>query len=47
MTNFLIKNGHITDPSQGIDAVGCVLITDGRVEKYLSEQIQSRSMILL
>ncbi|MBF0519191.1 MAG: dihydroorotase [Nitrospirae bacterium] len=33
MTDYLIKNGHITDPSQGIDAIGCVLITNGRVEK--------------
>ncbi|MEO5358711.1 MAG: dihydroorotase [Nitrospirae bacterium YQR-1] len=33
MTEILIKNGHITDPLQGIDAVGCVLITGGKIGK--------------
>jgi dihydroorotase len=30
--NLLIKNGHIVDPSQGIDAVGDLLIEDGKIK---------------
>jgi dihydroorotase len=30
---ILIKNGHIIDPSQGIDGVGDVLIEDGRIKE--------------
>ena len=29
--NILIKNGHIIDPSQGIDGIGDVLIEDGKI----------------
>lgn len=30
--NILIKNGHILDPSQGIDGIGDILIEDGKVK---------------
>lgn len=30
---ILIKDGHITDPSQGIDGVGDILIENGKIEK--------------
>ena len=29
--NILIKNGHIIDPGQGIDAAGDLMISDGRI----------------
>ena len=29
--NILIKNGHIIDPSQGIDGIGDVFIEDGKI----------------
>ena len=29
--NILIKNGHIIDPSQGIDGIGDVLIEEGKI----------------
>ena len=31
--NILIKNGHIIDPSQGIDRVGDILIEDGKIKE--------------
>ena len=31
--DLLIKGGRIIDPSQGLDAVGDVLLRDGRVER--------------
>lgn len=36
MKNFkslLIKNGHIIDPSQGIDGIGDILIEDGKIKE--------------
>lgn len=30
-SNILIKNGHIIDPSQGIDEIGDILIEDGKI----------------
>ncbi len=30
---ILIKNGHIIDPSQGIDGVGDILIEDGKIKE--------------
>ncbi len=30
-SNMLIKNGHIIDPSQGIDGIGDILIEDGKI----------------
>jgi len=31
MKQLLIHNGHIVDPSQGIDEIGSLLITDGKI----------------
>ena len=31
--NILIKDGHIIDPSQGIDGVGDILIEDGKIKE--------------
>ncbi len=31
MTDLLIRNGHVLDPGRGVDLVGDVLVTDGRV----------------
>jgi len=31
MKSLLIENGHIIDPSQGIDGIGSLLITDGKI----------------
>ncbi|MBI5025324.1 MAG: dihydroorotase [Nitrospirae bacterium] len=36
--SILIKNGHIIDPSQGIDGIGDVLIEDGKIKKVGSRQ---------
>ena len=33
---ILIKNGHIIDPSQGIDRVGDILIEDGKIKDHES-----------
>ena len=33
LTNWLIENGRIVDPSQGIDRVGRLLMCDGRIVK--------------
>lgn len=30
-SNMLIKNGHIIDPSQGIDGIGDIMIKDGKI----------------
>ena len=30
---ILIKNGHIIDPSQGIDGGGDILIEDGKIKE--------------
>ncbi len=30
---ILIKNGHIIDPSQGIDSIGDILIEDGKIQE--------------
>ncbi len=32
-SSILIKNGHIIDPSQGIDGVGDILIEDGKIKE--------------
>ncbi len=34
MSNILIKNGRVIDPSQGMDRVSNVLIEDGRISAY-------------
>lgn len=36
---ILIKNGHIVDPSQGIDGIGDILIEDGKIKEV---RIQSK-----
>jgi len=36
--NLLIKNGHIIDPSQGIDGIGDILIEDGKIKEISSQQ---------
>lgn len=33
--NLLIKDGHIVDPSQGIDSTGDILIEDGRIKEIV------------
>ncbi|MDO9289684.1 MAG: dihydroorotase [Thermodesulfovibrionales bacterium] len=39
----LIKNGHIIDPSQGIDGVGDILIEDGKIIEVRSQKSEVRS----
>jgi len=34
---ILIKNGHIIDPSQGIDRVGDILIEDGKIKELIMQ----------
>lgn len=34
---ILIKNGHIVDPSQGIDGIGDILIEDGRIKEIMMQ----------
>jgi dihydroorotase len=36
--NILIKNGHIVDPSHGIDRIGDVLIEEGKIKEISSQQ---------
>jgi len=38
---ILIKNGHIIDPSQGIDRVGDILIEDGKIKEIRIQKIPS------
>jgi dihydroorotase len=35
---MLIKNGHIIDPSQGIDGIGDILIEDGKIIEIVLER---------
>ncbi|MEW6419360.1 MAG: dihydroorotase [Nitrospirota bacterium] len=35
---ILIKNGHIIDPSQGIDSIGDILIEDGKIKEVRSQK---------
>ncbi|MBI5205942.1 MAG: dihydroorotase [Nitrospirae bacterium] len=37
---ILIKNGHIIDPSQGIDGVGDVLIEDGKIKEIRGQGVK-------
>jgi len=39
---ILIKNGHIVDPSQGIDEVGDILIEDGKITEVRSQKTEAR-----
>ena len=39
----LIKNGHIIDPSQGIDGIGNVLIEDGKIKEIISRKSDTRN----
>lgn len=39
----LIKNGHIIDPSQGIDGIGDVLIEDGKIKEVRIQKLEYRS----
>jgi dihydroorotase len=41
--NLLIKNGHIIDPSQGIDGVGDLVIENNRIKEISLEQKGKRS----
>ena len=43
--HILIENGHIIDPSQGIDGIGNILIEDGKIKKILiiSEEQKAKS----
>ncbi len=41
--NILIKNGHIIDPSQGIDRVGDILIEDGKIKEIRIQKIPSNN----
>jgi dihydroorotase len=40
---ILIKNGHIIDPSQGIDRVGDILIEDGKIKEVRIQNTPSPS----
>lgn len=40
---ILIQNGHIIDPSQGIDKVGDILIEDGKIIEVGSQKSEVRS----
>lgn len=42
--NILIQNGHIVDPSQGIDGIGDMLIEDGKIAEIRIQNPESRSM---
>ena len=37
MDKYLIKNGHLTDPANGINEVMDILISDGKVLKTAVE----------
>ena len=43
--HILIENGHIIDPSQGIDGIGNILIEDGKIKEILiiSEEQKAKS----
>jgi dihydroorotase len=43
MMKMLIKNGHIIDPSQGIDSVGDILIEDGKIKEIIKHKTEIRS----
>ncbi|MEW6002886.1 MAG: dihydroorotase [Nitrospirota bacterium] len=40
---LLIKNGHIIDPSQGIDGIGDILIEDGKIKEVRIQNTVVRS----
>jgi dihydroorotase len=40
---MLIKNGHIIDPSQGIDGIGDILIEDGKIIEVRSQKSEVRN----
>jgi len=40
---ILIKEGHIVDPSQGIDVIGDILIEDGKIKEVISQKSDVRS----
>lgn len=40
---ILIKNGHIIDPSQGIDGIGDVLIEDGKIKEVRIQNAEHRT----
>ncbi|MCL5024129.1 MAG: dihydroorotase [Nitrospirae bacterium] len=41
-SRILIQNGHIVDPSQGIDAAGDVLIEEGKIKEIRTEGQKSK-----
>ncbi|MBM4128773.1 MAG: dihydroorotase [Nitrospira sp.] len=40
----LIENGHIIDPSQGIDGIGNVLIEDGKIKEVRSQNKEDKKV---
>lgn len=40
---ILIQNGHIVDPSQGIDGIGDMLVEDGKIAEIRIQNPESRS----
>ncbi|MFA5354721.1 MAG: hypothetical protein WC291_10865, partial [Thermodesulfovibrionales bacterium] len=40
---LLIKNGHIVDPSQGLDGVGDILIENGKIAEIRSQKSEVRT----
>ncbi|MDI6800903.1 MAG: dihydroorotase [Thermodesulfovibrionales bacterium] len=43
--SILIKNGHIIDPSQGIDRIGDILIEGGKIAEIRTQSIEHRTQI--
>jgi dihydroorotase len=40
---ILIRNGHIIDPSQGIDGIGDILIEDGKIKEVTMQSKEQRA----
>ncbi|MDH4233168.1 MAG: dihydroorotase [Nitrospirota bacterium] len=40
--NILIKNGHLADPSQGIDGICDILIADGKIRELKSHETKGK-----
>ena len=45
--SLLIRGGHIIDPSQGVDEVGSLLITEGNKMQCNKEKMQRRWLGLI
>lgn len=40
--NLIVKNGHIVDPSQGIDSVGDIIVENGKIKKIITNTQRSK-----